>query len=136
MLKTIAVQLINSIVFPVKPLAIGESFSQSTPLSIPVQGVTVVKMIIHTKYTLREVSEEYANFDIIQDYALASDMNNSKTSITGNGKGTMVFDRVENQIISTETQSQIVMTMMSGPLLILSNFDTISETSTTINDTP
>lgn len=115
-LRTMVNNLQGGIKFPEKPLAIGESFEQDLPMVVPVSGVQV-KMKIHVKSTLKEIKDNKAFFDMIQDISLDMNLEESKGSVSGKGNGTgvMIFD-IKNKILDrTDSDIQYQMDVdMSG----------------------
>jgi predicted transcriptional regulator len=131
-LKNTISQTLKSVKFPKKPIRVGESFSQSVPISIPVQGVMEVKMIMLITYTLKDLNLQFGYFDIIQDYSLTSDMDSAKVSMAGNGHGKMIYDRTEHQMTSMTTQSSVEMKVTAGTFAIISDSNTDTEMLITI----
>jgi hypothetical protein len=95
--KTNLLQTIQStfsqMALPEKKMKIGESFSQETPLKIPVATLTF-DMLITTTYKLIGIQNQTANFDIVQDYTLKIADNDQQFDInaSGNGKGKLDYN--------------------------------------------
>ena len=83
----------SQLALPEKKMKIGESFSQESPLKIPVATITF-DMLITTTYKLISIQNQIANFDIFQDYALKiSDHNQEfKINASGDGKGKLNYN--------------------------------------------
>lgn len=75
---------------PNKRLKVGDSFSQDSPLSIPIADVTV-DMTVTTNYELIEIRVDTAEFKIIQVYTMTSTSDQYTVDATGNGKGKMLY---------------------------------------------
>lgn len=77
--------------FPERKVKVGETFSISTPLVIPIAGINI-EMDITTKYKLLSIKNGTADFDITQVYTMK--MNYSKYEIKGkgSGKGKLLYD--------------------------------------------
>lgn len=75
---------------PNKRLKIGESFSQDSPLSIPIANVTV-DMTITTTYRLIDIRNDTADFEITQVFTMKSTFDEHSINATGNGKGKMLY---------------------------------------------
>lgn len=84
--------------FPIKKMKVGDSFSNESPLSIPISGVTV-KMIITTTYTLTGISNSKGNLDVNIKYLMESNYSKFDITATGKGKGIMIYD-IEKKFIS------------------------------------
>ena len=119
--KNLIQQMVKSVKFPTKPVKIGESFSQTLPLSIPIKGFAEIQIEINTIYTLKDVDAQYAYFDVIQKFKLSGDKDFENVLLKGSGQGKMIYDRNENQIISTDTQNTASMVINTGSLVIISN---------------
>jgi hypothetical protein len=100
----------SQISFPVKILKVGESFSQESPLSIPVSGNTI-EMIIVTNYKLTSISNNIGNFEVIQTYTMKSNISNSDIVAKGSGKGKIIYDIKNNFFLKFQTDGQLEMTM-------------------------
>jgi len=86
--------MFSQIALPEKKLKVGESFVQETPLSIPVAGISF-DMKISTTYKLISMTNQIANFDIIQKYILDVVVTEGqKYNITADGGGTgkLIYD--------------------------------------------
>lgn len=87
--------MLNQIEFPNKKFKIGEHFTQSRPLSLPI-GNLVLDMDISTTYTLTAIKDGIGYFDIDQIYTAKSNIEGYEMKIKGTGGGTMEYD-IENQ---------------------------------------
>ena len=76
---------------PQKTLKTGESFSQETPLTIPVAG-TSIEMILTTTYKLISIANKTANFDISIVYTMKVSVEKYNLQGSGTGKGKMLYD--------------------------------------------
>jgi len=98
----------NNIVFPAKPLKIGEKFSQELPLTMPM-GQTPMKIIAKIDYTLKEIRAQKAFFSLTQTLSLDFAIKQSNINATGAGTGFLVYD-LKNKFI-TESEHDINMDM-------------------------
>lgn len=78
---------------PQKTLKIGESFSQETPLTIPIASVSM-EMILTTTYKLVSIVNKTANFDISLLYTMKVSVEKYNMQGSGTGKGKMNYDIV------------------------------------------
>jgi hypothetical protein len=86
--------MFSQIALPAKKLKIGESFVQESPLSIPVAGVSF-DMKISTTYKLISMTNQTANFDIIQKYTMnviIKEGQQYNITAEGGGTGKLVYD--------------------------------------------
>lgn len=83
----------SQLALPEKKIKIGESFSQESPLKIPVATLTF-DMLITTTYKLVNIQNQTANFDIVQDYTLKISDHKQEFNISasGNGKGKLDYN--------------------------------------------
>jgi len=87
MLKT----LMQSVQIPEHTLRVGESFTFKTPLSLPLNGITL-DFTISTTYKLKSIEGGIANFDMVQDYVMSSESVAIPITASGKGKGSMTYD--------------------------------------------
>lgn len=93
----------KQLALPQKKLKIGESFSQESPLSIPVAGINF-DMVINTTYTLKNITAKNAFFDVVQVYTMKIQDNRFDTKGTGKGSGTLTYD-IPNHFINENVLS-------------------------------
>jgi hypothetical protein len=77
--------------FPEQKVRVGETFSRQTPLTLPIAGITL-EISITTTYKLINVKGNSAMFDISQVYTLKSTIKNYDVTMTGTGKGNLIYD--------------------------------------------
>ncbi len=133
-LKSSIANMMKSIKFPEKPLKVGDSFSQSIPITIPVQGIVNVNMIVTTYYKLINIKDNIAYFDIEQDFELTSEANKAKISMSGSGPGKLIYDTKLYQITSMNTNSVMKMKVDAGEFFVISNSDTKTEMLIKVKD--
>jgi hypothetical protein len=96
-------QMQGQIKFPEKSLAVGESFTQDTPISMPASGINM-QVKAKTTYKLTAVKGNLAYFDTKVAMTFGADA--AKTGKTmaggGNGTGKMVYNIAENNFISMD----------------------------------
>lgn len=85
--------MFSQIALPEKKMKVGESFSQVTPLTIPMAG-TSIEMEITTIYKLISMTNEIANFDVDQKYVAKIAFEEGKFNVVadGSGKGKLLYD--------------------------------------------
>lgn len=85
--------MFSQIALPEKKMKIGESFTQVTPLTVPLAGNSI-DMEITTIYKLLNKNDQIANFDIVQKYVakIAFDEGKFNINADGSGNGKLVYD--------------------------------------------
>ncbi|KFF06192.1 hypothetical protein [Flavobacterium reichenbachii] len=86
---------------PERKLRVGESFSQESPLTIPIAGINF-EMVITTTYNLKSITAKNALFDIVQVYTMKIIDNRFDISGSGNGTGKLDYD-ILNHFTSENT---------------------------------
>jgi hypothetical protein len=107
LLQTIQSTL-NQLSFPEKKVKIGDSFIRESPLSIPISGSTV-EMTITTYYKLLDIENSIANFDVSSVYTMKSVITKYDIKATGNSKGKMLYDIVNNNLTNYKTDTEMKM---------------------------
>ena len=133
-IKQAVEKMMASLNFPKEPIQIGDSFSNSIPVTIPVQGITNVNISITTHYKLMRIENNLAYFDIVQDFDLNSEGEKDKTVLKGHGNGKMVYDRNLFQMISMTTTSKIKMQAEKDNIIVIVNGDTTTEMDVYVKD--
>ncbi|MEQ9188767.1 MAG: hypothetical protein RLP15_13615 [Cryomorphaceae bacterium] len=96
--------------FPNRELELGDTFSDTVPLEIPIAGLSM-ELVTKSNYTLTELHEGEAHFDLVQDYALNSDIPEFSATASGEGLGTLIYD-IEHQFITLQNSNiQMEMTI-------------------------
>ncbi|MDA9774304.1 hypothetical protein N9B82_05045 [Saprospiraceae bacterium] len=90
--------MMNQIKYPNRTLAIGESFVQDNPFTLPI-GDLVVEIEINSTYTLSKVQNGYGYFELVQVYVIKSASKDYDLHVNGNGAGTLQYD-IENQFFT------------------------------------
>lgn len=85
--------MLSQFSLPDKKMAVGNTFSQVTPINLPI-GPIACKMILTTTYKLISLNDSLANFNMNIKYSM--DMNSDELAATGGGTGSgiMIFDRI------------------------------------------
>ena len=94
--------------FPVKKMKIGDSFSQETPLSIPILGIDL-KMSITTNYKLISILNNKGNFDVDVIYTLESKITKFDITASGHGNGKLIYDIENNFLDRYQTNNEMEM---------------------------
>ncbi|RIW17492.1 hypothetical protein D0X99_07150 [Algoriphagus lacus] len=86
----------QNIPFPEDPMKIGDSFNQVIPMTIPVADLASVNIIISTTYTLDEVKDTIAYFNLNQKIELNMDQETAAIKAEGKGIGKAIYDTKYN----------------------------------------
>ncbi|ACU63412.1 DUF6263 family protein [Chitinophaga pinensis] len=109
-LRQMVNNLQQSIKFPTEELKIGDSFDMEVPMNLPIPQAEM-KMMLVTKYTLKEIKDRKAIFDLKQNITMDMSMvqndnkGNGAGTGAGTGNGTMIFDI--NKKIAEQSDSNI-----------------------------
>jgi hypothetical protein len=82
----------QSIPFPEEPMKIGDSFNQVIPMTIPVADLASVNVIISTTYTLEEINNNFAYFNLYQEIKLNMDQESAEITADGKGTGKAIYN--------------------------------------------
>lgn len=102
--------IFSQITLPEKDIKVGEEFSNETPLSIPIGGITI-DMRITTRYRLVSILNGMGNFDISQDCTFLSTIEDHTLNATGNGTGKLIYDISNNYYLNYQTDLAMEMNM-------------------------
>jgi len=89
--------------FPIKPMKIGDSFEHDMPMKIPIDKNNSVDLIIKKTYTLKEVINNIAIFDLKELIFLDTNFKKENVLAYGNGTGIVEFNITENQIVKNNS---------------------------------
>lgn len=102
-LLTTMQSLFGQLKFPKRELTLGDTFTDVMPLDIPVAGFTM-QLITKSHYTLVDLTEKLATFDLVQSFTLDSDVPEFKASASGLGTGELIYD-ISNEFITTQASN-------------------------------
>jgi hypothetical protein len=112
-------QMQEQIKFPAKALAVGESFTQDTPINMPAGGMNMGAKA-KTTYKLTAVKGNLAYFDTKIDMTFGFDAAKTGKAITGSGAGNgkMVYNIAENNFnaMNNTMDMKYSMDMMGRPM--------------------
>jgi hypothetical protein len=101
-------QMINGIFneykFPDKDLKIGESFTQSIPLTIPIPGSNTMHADMKITYTLLSIANGKATFRLAESVVYNMMISNRTMRAGGLGTGTMIYD-IDKQFATSYTNN-------------------------------
>ena len=93
--------------FPSKPLKIGDSFEHNMPMKIPIDKNNAVNFIIKKTYTLKEVNNNIAIFDLNELIFVDTNFKVENILSYGNGTGIVEFNISDNQIVKNNSEFTI-----------------------------
>jgi hypothetical protein len=106
-------KITGQVVLPDTVLKVGSSYTQVTPLVIPI-GPMNMKMNIAQTYTLRSVSADTAGFDIKMKASFDGAGTDIPLTGGGDGWGHMVYDRKNNYPKDVELQMTMNVSVKQG----------------------
>lgn len=129
-LKVVFKDLKPEIEFPKTPMKMGDTFSNDTPMTIPLYGEKI-KLIMTKTYTLKGVLKEVAEFSVATNVVL--NMTNQEITVLGDGNGQVLFDINENQVIKDNLRYTVNIRIKTETGLVLGYAYSNSKKSTEIN---
>jgi hypothetical protein len=103
--------MMNQIKYPNRKIRVGESFSLTNTISMPIADVTI-QMEINSIYTLKKIENGVGYFDLDQTFILKSATKNYEIVLDGRGKGQIDYD-MQNQFI-TKYYLEMEMNLKAG----------------------
>lgn len=95
---------------PEKTLKVGESFSRTIPLTIPVASV-IIKMEMKTTYKLLSIRNGIGNFGITITYTITTTGTKYAINASGSGKGKLLYDISEDYYRQYQINNNLEMTL-------------------------
>lgn len=114
----------QGIPFPDKPMKIGDSFNQVIPMTIPVSDLANVNMIVSTMFTLNEIKEDFAYFNLQQSIALNMDKEQTKIKAEGNGNGKAIYNTKYNFLSENRTNLKMAISIEVEDLIFINESET------------
>jgi hypothetical protein len=108
---------------PERKVKVGDVFSLDSPLSIPLASMQL-EMNITTTYKLLSISNNVADFDVVQVYTMKTNTTKFPMNATGTGKGKLLYDVINN----FNLQNKIDMEMSANILIEKMELNLISKT--------
>ncbi len=98
---------------PEKKLKVGEQFTREAPMNVDM-GFTKLRMTVTSTYSLKNIANNVATFEITQVYALNSTIKNHTFKADGVGKGNIVYDISDNYYKDYAINMTLNMSMDNG----------------------
>ncbi|HTE01682.1 MAG TPA: hypothetical protein VK668_20480 [Mucilaginibacter sp.] len=123
----------KQIKFPDKPMKPGDSFTQDTPMNIPVGKENNVKIEGGLTYKLISIADGKAYFDMIPSFSMNLTIKNTTITMTGMGTGKMVYSIKDNFPLSKDVKFTMKIKVVSPKVNVDGTADVTSTYSATIN---
>ncbi|HVV55731.1 MAG TPA: hypothetical protein VHC47_10420 [Mucilaginibacter sp.] len=126
----------RQIQFPEKAMKPGESFTQNTPINIPMGGKTAgdMKMNYDITYKLNSIDGGKAYFDITPNLSMNLDIPGKVTvNMTGTGSGKMVYSIKDNFPVSHDGEFKMNIKADAGKVNVDGTADITANSTITIN---
>ena len=111
-LMPILKKLQQSLVFPDRPLGTGDSFRMEIPIEMPIAGMNPVTLKVIAVYTLKEIHDGLAKFDVVMTMEMKTENEKFKMDASGKGTGTSDFDINKGYLKNYYTDLDITLTML------------------------
>lgn len=92
----------KQIQFPEKALKVGDTFTQGSPMSIPITADNKIQIDASVTYKLVSITDGKAYFDMVPNFSMTFSMQKITVNITGTGTGKMVYSIKDNFPLSKE----------------------------------
>lgn len=119
----------KQIQFPDKPLKPGDSFSQRSPINIPLKEGNDIKVDAGVTYKLVRIADAKAYFDMIPNFSMNLQIGKVSVDMSGTGTGKMVYSIKDNFPLSKEGSIDVKIKLASpkinvdGTAVITSKYD-------------
>jgi hypothetical protein len=123
----------KQIKFPDRPLKPGDSFTQSSPMNIPMGSDNNIKMEGGITYKLVSISAGKAYFDMVPNFSMDFKVKTVSINVTGTGTGKMVYSIKDNFPLSKEGTFNMKIKIVSNKLNVDGSAVITSNYSCTIN---
>lgn len=104
-------QLQSKIMFPEHELAVGDTFENEVPISIPMGNMKPMEILVKSKHTLARINGELAIFDVFSNIKLKNDDNSIQMSAEGEGPGKITFNIKDNYLVKYEAEVPMKLTI-------------------------
>jgi hypothetical protein len=123
----------KQIKFPDKPMKPGDSFTQDTPMNLPVGKDNNVKIEGGLTYKLIRIADGKAYFDMIPNFSMNLTIKTTTVTMTGAGTGKMVYSIKDNFPLSKDVKFTMKIKVVSPKVNVDGTADITSTYSSTIN---
>jgi hypothetical protein len=125
----------KQIQFPDKPLKPGDTFTQGSPMTIPLDktGNNNIQIDAGVTYKLVSISDGKAYFDMIPNFKMNFQIKNVTVDMSGTGTGKMVYSIKDNFPLSKEGSLTIKLKVTSPKINVDGTAAVVSKYSCVIN---
>ncbi|HTI59970.1 hypothetical protein [Mucilaginibacter sp.] len=123
----------KQIKFPEKALKPGDSFTQSTPMNIPITRDNSIKIDAAITYKLVSISDGKAYFDLIPNLDINLNLPKATVNITGSGSGKLVYSIKDDFPLSRDVNFKMVVKVTSEKVNVDGTADIVMSSHTEIN---
>lgn len=131
MMKGMMESTLSKNLLPIKTLKVGESFTEETPIEMPMSGFTMKLKDVAT-YKLEKVEGRKAHFTQNHIVTLDMDVEGQNMKGTGTGTGTLVYDLDKNFTLENNTNMKMEMGFEAQGMQVNLKTDTIAKVTTVI----
>lgn len=119
----------SSINYPDTPIAIGDTFQQNMPMTIPVPGYEPAQIEIVINYKLVRVDADTAYFDNDYKMVMGQDNEGYDMSVDGSGTGEVAHDLRKNYFIKSISNWQMTATIETDKMQMTLHTRMLTETT-------
>jgi len=124
----------KKIQFPAKAMKPGESFTQTTPMNLPMgKNGGNINVNYSTTYKLVSISDGKAFFDVVPNFSMDFSIQKIAINMSGTGLGKMVYSIKDNFPISNEGNFTLKLKVTSAKVNVDATGDIKTSSTTVIN---
>lgn len=109
----------QTIKFPERSMKVGDKFNSEIPMSIPMEGMNPITVKIDMEYTLTEIKDGKAFFDIKQTVGLHMGQEQLNVVANGTGTGSSEFDINKNYLTKYKSELPMDMTIKINEMITM-----------------
>ena len=120
------------VVFPDRPLGVGDTFDNEFPMEMPVKGMNF-GMLVKTKFKVKSITAEEVTFDVRQKLEMSVKASGQKMKIEleGGGDGVAIYNRADSLLKTFDTLIKMDMVIeMEGAKMMITGDATSKLTMT------
>jgi hypothetical protein len=131
-LRVFLENLMKNIKYPDTPIAIGQSFSQITPMSIPIDKGLAIDLNLLGNYTLKKIESDKAYFVVLNELQIKQNNKSYTVSGSGGGKGELIQDIKNNCAFSFNSNLTMSFELKNDAITIIMKQSTKNSSKTSI----
>lgn len=109
------------VVFPDRPLGVGDTFDNEFPMEMPVKGMNF-EMLVKTKFKVKSITAEEVTFDVRQklEMSVKASEQKMKIELEGGGDGVAIYNRADSLLKTFDTLIKMDMVIeMEGAKMVI-----------------